>query len=169
MKKMEFRNKPVITILLVLAFIGLAVGSQIDNRETPAPQDTSSATYRVTYVIDGDTLVATDGTTEERVRLLGVDAPERGECFFEESRARLMSLTQNADVILTADALNDNRDEYDRLLRYVYSDDILVNELLIKEGVARHLSWFPIEQNTHFSELEREAQQAGLGLWSECF
>ena len=87
-------------------------------------------------IIDGDTIEVTDaaGYTEQ-VRLIGIDTPERGECGFKESGARLSELILNSDVLLVTGG-TDNQDRYKRLLRYVDFGEIDAGLVLIQEGFA---------------------------------
>jgi micrococcal nuclease len=90
----------------------------------------------VTHVVDGDTLEArsTAGAVE-RVRLLGVDTPERGECGFDEASDALRALTLGRQVRLVAGGVND-RDAYGRLLRYVDAGGTDAGAELIRRGLA---------------------------------
>jgi len=124
--------------------------------------------YEVVRIIDGDTIEIRQDNKTQSVRLLGVDAPERGQCYFEESSLFLSELLKERTVTLQEDPLNDNNDEYGRLLRYVYINDNLVNETLIKIGMTRYLDFFPIIFDTQFAVLEHNAKENELGLWSEC-
>lgn len=72
-------------------------------------------TYRVTRVADGDTITVSTGA---KVRLIGIDAPESGECGYSDARSLLVSYVLGKDVVLTAGA-RDDVDRYGRLLRYV--------------------------------------------------
>lgn len=81
-------------------------------------------TARVTRVIDGDTLVLQDG---QRVRLLQINAPEEGECGYEQAASELTRLVLNKTVKLESDSVFGNRDKYERLLRYVHIGDTNVN------------------------------------------
>lgn len=72
-------------------------------------------TYRVTQVVDGDTIVIEGGA---RVRLIGIDAPERDACGSAEATRLLRSYALGKDVILPGGAQTD-KDRYGRLLRYV--------------------------------------------------
>jgi endonuclease YncB( thermonuclease family) len=89
-----------------------------------APSATAGAfTYRgtVTHIVDGDTLDVrlTSGKTE-RIRLIGIDTPERGICFFSQATARARQLAMSKQVVLRGDASQDTRDRYGRLLAYVW-------------------------------------------------
>ena len=78
----------------------------------------STGGWRVTHVVDGDTLDATRAGSTERVRVLGLDTPERGSCGFEDAAAHLSDLVLEERVDLVA-AGRDERDRYDRLIAYV--------------------------------------------------
>jgi hypothetical protein len=87
--------------------------------------------YRVSRVIDGDTLQLQN---EDIVRLICIDTPEKGEPGADEATQYLESLVLNKIVRLEKDV--SEKDKYDRLLRYVYVDDVFVNKQLVKEGHA---------------------------------
>ncbi len=94
----------------------------------------SAYTYaQVERVIDGDTILLKNG---ERVRLLGIDAPELDakECFSKESLVYLSAFLTGKEIILESDKLNANMDKYGRLLRYVYLKDDNINKMLISDG-----------------------------------
>jgi len=59
------------------------------------------------------------------------------------------------------------RDRYGRLLRYVYTDGLMVNAELVREGFARSLAFPPDTRYARcFSALEEEATEAGRGMWA---
>lgn len=126
----------------------------------------------VIEVIDGDTIrVLIDGEVES-VRYIGIDTPEpyrdgKPACYSQEASVRNQELVENRFVKLIADV--EDKDKYDRLLRYVYVDDLFINEVLVSEGYAKTL---PIKPNTkharEFKELQDTAKERGLGLWGEC-
>ncbi len=73
----------------------------------------------VTEVIDGDTLVVDSG---QHIRLIGIDAPEKGHCGYDAATANLRNLVYGKAVVLSAGA-RDDTDKYGRLLRYVDRPD----------------------------------------------
>jgi len=115
---------------------------------------------------DGDSFdVRIDGRAEQ-VRLIGVDAPEWYMYWGAEAKSALRALIGEASICLEKDVKVSNRDEYDRLLRYVWVGDKLVNAELLRQGSAwvytgeanaQHLAWF--------LELEGEAKATRRGLW----
>ena len=115
----------------------------------------------VDYVIDGDTFVLRNG---ERVRLVGVDTPEIGEFYHDEATNRLRELIEGEQVILEMDV--ENRDRYNRLLRYVYVNDTFINLILVEEGYARAYPYYPnLRYEMEFSEAEERAKNLELGMW----
>jgi endonuclease YncB( thermonuclease family) len=117
--------------LLTLALTGCSSLPPIDSA-TPTPVVTGS----VTYVVDGDTLDARLAAgSEERVRLAGIDTPERGECGYSEARTRLAELVDGRQVLLVQSG-SDDRDRYDRLIRYVDVGSTDAGRVLLAEGLA---------------------------------
>lgn len=129
--------------------------------------------YEVIEVIDGDTITADIDGHIESVRFLGIDTPEvqnpyrDEECFGEEASARTKELLEGRDVVLEGDDGAGNRDKYNRLLRYVYVDDIFVNELLIREGLAYAYTDENYKYHDNFIAYEKEAYLEKAGLWAE--
>jgi micrococcal nuclease len=114
----------------------------------------------VTNIIDGDTIVIVGG---ERVRLLGVDTPEKGEYMYKEAKARLEQLVEQKEVTLIKE--NENKDKYDRLLRWVFLNETNVNLVLIQEGLARCYFYGASKYQKQCAELEITAIKSKLGLW----
>ena len=114
---------------------------------------------RVSRVIDGDTFDSSDG----RVRLYGVDTPERNERCYAEAGRRLSRLAGNRVKVEAGPRTG----EGDRLLYYVYTKSgESIDERLVKEGLA--LAWTRDGQHRDFLVgLEQSARTSGTGcLWS---
>jgi micrococcal nuclease len=117
----------------------------------------------VSRVIDGDTIEVLGG---ERVRYIGIDAPETGEYFAAEATEKNRELVEGKRVRLESDV--EDRDEYGRLLRYVWLDDIMVNAELVRLGYAYSYSLVPnVKYRQLFLQSEREARKLCRGLWVE--
>ena len=120
-------------------------------------------TFICTSVIDGDTFRLETGET---VRLIGIDAPELSQPGGEKSREYLTHLILNKGV--TLEKGHEDRDKYNRLLRFVYIDDLCINEEMIRQGYAeaRYLtSNDPLRE--YYIQLETEAEIAKAGLWNK--
>jgi len=139
--------------------------------EEPGPRELSAV---VTYVVDGDTIEVRlpDGSVED-VRYIGIDTPESVDpeqpvqCFGRRASAVNERLVGGRVVTLRFDA--ERRDDYGRLLAYVYVGSRLVNAVLVRRGVARTLEIAPNDSLAPlFSQLARAAGRAGRGLWGAC-
>lgn len=118
----------------------------------------------VSRVIDGDTVVLTSG---ERVRYIGIDAPELSpeEPFAKEALKENQRLVEGKLVRLERDV--SDRDRYGRLLRYVYIDGLLVNAELVNLGLARAEAYPPdTKYQTLLEESEQIARKRQRGIWS---
>lgn len=118
-------------------------------------------TARVAYVIDGDTIELETG---ERVRLIGIDAPEFGKLYFSESRSKLAELILDKDVQLEKD--ESDKDGYGRLLRYAHRGDIFINFEMVRLGYAKVLLIPPdLKYKDLFLAAEHAARQKQFGIW----
>jgi micrococcal nuclease len=113
-------------------------------------------------VIDGDTFRLANGDT---VRLIGIDAPELSQPGGEVSREYLAHLIMGNPI--TLERGHEDRDNYHRLLRFVYIGNLCINEEMIRQGYAeaRYLSENPIRD--YYIQLEIQAEAARAGLWSD--
>jgi len=92
----------------------------------------------VTRVVDGDTVwVKLSNGSDEKVRLIGIDTPETGQCGFEAAKEQLEQLVLNQEVSLVV-GTPDNRDIHKRLLRYIDIDGLDTGLELVKQGLAIH-------------------------------
>jgi len=101
------------------------------------------------------------------VRYIGVDTPERGDCFSARATAFNAELVDRADVRLVPDA--EPRDRYGRMLAYVYRGDTNVGAELVRRGYAQAITVPPnVRYADRFAALARQARRAGIGLWASC-
>ncbi len=140
---------------------------EVDRRDGRAGDSGSTAAsastteVMVTAVVDGDTIDLVNG---DRVRLIGIDAPERGEDYYDEAKTELAALVLHTTVTLERDV--SDKDRYGRLLRYVYVDGTLINLTMVRKGHARAFRYAPDTRHaTEFAEAERVAREAELGMW----
>lgn len=126
-------------------------------------------TFLVLRVIDGDTIEIEGG---EKIRYIGINAPESKhpnkevECYAKEAEEKNRDLVEGKKVELEKDI--SETDRYGRLLRYVYLDGVMINELLVMEGYAQASSYPPdVKYQDRFNEAEKQARAEERGLWGE--
>ncbi len=131
------------------------------------PQSTAKETdnWRSTEIVDGDSLYVSGPTGELEVRIVGVNAPESGECFSEEATDALAELVNGNDLVLVTD--RSDVDQFGRALRYVETTDgVDVGAELVANGFAIARRYAPDDARAdRYAALQRDAQAAGRGLW----
>ena len=164
-------------VALVAAIAALAACSEPG---VPGPQAAPAVTTdgqaTLVRVVDGDTIVARIGGSDERVRLIGIDTPESVkpggpvECFGREASGHLASLLpQGTPIRLVGDA--EALDRYGRLLAYVYRqpDGLFVNAAMARDGFAAPLTITPnVAHSAELLEAARRAHAGRRGLWGAC-
>jgi len=162
-------------MLAIVALVAVAVAVLLWRRSSDGPSLPPDVGV-VAYVVDGDTIDVDIAGHEERVRLIGIDTPEiahgdePADCFGPEATDHTRSLLPaGTEVRLVRDVVG--RDDYDRLLAYVYrrADDLFVNEAIVAGGYARPLTIPPNDAYARrFATAANAAEAAGLGLWGAC-
>jgi micrococcal nuclease len=125
----------------------------------------------VTRVVDGDTLdVRLASGRSERVRLIGIDTPERGACFAVKATERARQLALGKPVVLKGDRTQDTRDRYGRLLAYVWipGGKDLGYQLLQGGFGGVYVFRTPFERLSAYRRAETAAKRAGAGRWRAC-
>jgi micrococcal nuclease len=177
MKKFLEKNKIFIGIITLALIFGGAIyfskvkinknliGSLVNKEEfsskacTNLPLLEDGVKKLVTKVIDGDTFLIEGGYS---VRILGIDADERGYPCYQAAKERLEELILNKEVRLEKE--KEDFDQYCRYLRYVFADDKNVALELVKEGLA--VARFSPEGTKYREEIslaEKEARENKIG------
>jgi micrococcal nuclease len=177
MKKFLEKNKIFIRIITLALIFGGAIyfskvkinknliGSLVNKEEfsskacTNLPLLEDGVKKLVTKVIDGDTFLIEGGYS---VRILGIDADERGYPCYEAAKNRLEELILNKEVKLEKG--KEDFDQYCRYLRYVFVDDKNVSFELVREGLA--VARFSPEDTKYREEIslaEKEARENKIG------
>jgi endonuclease YncB( thermonuclease family) len=137
----------------------LPIASNSDNQDL----------YKVTRVIDGDTIVLENGMI---IRYLGIDAPElayqegKSDCFAVEARERNLKLVLNKKVKIEYSGIK--TDKYDRTLAYVWVGNVLVNKVMVAEGYAYAYNFNnPQPHDVEFQQDQVKARDSRLGLWGQ--
>jgi micrococcal nuclease len=130
----------------------------------------------VVRVVDGDTIIASVGGDEQRVRFIGMDTPESVhpqravECFGREASAHTTRLIGPGTAVrLVYDV--ERTDRFGRTLAYVYrlDDGLFVNLALLLDGYAQVATFPPnVAHVQDFRAAQRAAREADRGLWSAC-
>ena len=169
--KAQYSRKTILGVIGLLVATGGYGGYTVVKGYQKYGGDFETRRHIVARVIDGDTVELEDKVT---VRLLGVNAPERGECYFDASKGVLEALAEGQSVLIEKDITG--KDRYGRLLRYLKipsddpkENDVLVNNELVRRGAVFALSTAPdTKYRDLFATSQRKAKEAGTGLWGAC-
>ena len=142
-------------LLLLLALLAPAVWAEV-------------LVGRVIAVADGDTVTVLDASRQQhRIRLVGIDAPERGQAFGNRARQHLADRVFQREVQVEYD----KRDRYGRILGKIVLDGEDINLMMVRDGMAWHYRQFQRDQRPAdralYADAEREARATGRGLWAD--
>ncbi|MDO9509983.1 MAG: thermonuclease family protein [Candidatus Magasanikbacteria bacterium] len=171
-------KKIFLVVVLIISFFGynfyFKYNHRVENKIiSPVVNNfttSTSETFLVTRVVDGDTIELENG---QKVRYIGMDTPEtvdpreEVQCFGKEASDKNKEMVEGKMVRMESDVTD--KDKYGRLLRYVYVGDVFVNLELVKEGYAK-IYTFPsdVKYQKLFLEAQQEAKENKLGLWGFC-
>ncbi|MBF0329170.1 MAG: thermonuclease family protein [Nitrospirae bacterium] len=159
--KRFFCTRFFLLLLYVLCFISISEAVQ-------------PGSYRVTEVNDGDTVTIRTSSfigipfKTERVRLIGIDAPElKQENWGRKSKRYLKKLISDNDWVVRLELDVDQRDKYGRLLGYLWDNrGRMINELMVEHG---HALLYTIPPNVKYDErfitAQKRAQSKKVGVW----
>lgn len=118
---------------------------------------------RVVGVSDGDTITILDEMDKGRfrIRLYGIDCPEKKQAYGNKAKQFLASLVYGKRVSVRFSSI----DRYGRILGRVYLSGKDINLAMISAGLAWH--YVKYDNNIRYSDAEKKARSAGLGLWSD--
>jgi len=180
-KNQAFKKSGLFLAFAIVFFGGVLLGNLYQTKDSSLPLNESflildpsqKIEVKIWYVIDGDTLKLESG---ESIRLIGVDANKlyKGETkipdeFGNKAAELSKSWVENKIVLLELDK-TELRDQYGRVLAYVWVDDKMLNMELIKRGFAKISQEFlngKFKYKEMFLEAENYAKEHKLGLWKE--
>lgn len=120
--------------------------------------------FKVKRVIDGDTIILKNDT---RVRLIGIDTPEKGECYYKKAKKKLRKLIKGKKVKLKYD--EDKWDKYDRKLAYIYKGKKFINKYMVVAGYAEVMIVSPNDKReTALRKAQERAKDRDRGIWKHC-
>ncbi|MCM0626463.1 thermonuclease family protein [Lysinibacillus sp. OL1_EC] len=177
------------TIILAVALYMIFGRSPAEDQDTKSVTDqqgtitieqveekTGNKRFEIDYIkaYDGDTIQATINGEKRKIRLLMVDTPEMNynkggaQPYAEEAKEYTINLLERANKIEAVYDVGPETDNYDRLLAYVFVDDVLLQESLLNEGLAV-VRYIHKPNNTFedaFGAIQQKAQNAKLNIWS---
>ncbi|MDP3725679.1 MAG: thermonuclease family protein [bacterium] len=151
----------------------VSVQSSSKEITTASPNNGVTDIVKVVRVVDGDTINVEINGKVEPVRYIGIDTPETVDprkpvqCFGVEASKKNKELVEGKMVRLEKDITD--RDKYNRLLRYVWLGNTLINQELVAQGFAKSYSYpLDIKYQDKFVAAEKKAREDKLGLWTAC-
>ena len=152
----RFKNAILLAAAMALSFV-TACGGQ-----PPASSSSSDLVGRVVKVADGDTITVLDASkTQHKIRLQGIDAPEKGQAFGKVSRQYLAGMVAGREVRVAWQ----KKDRYQRILGTVFVDGKEANLEMLKAGLAWHYKKY--DSTPAYAQAESEARAAKRGLWQD--
>jgi endonuclease YncB( thermonuclease family) len=120
----------------------------------------------VVGVADGDTITVLDDTnTQYKIRLMGIDAPEKKQAFGNVAKKTLSDFVYKKEVTVEYN----KTDRYQRLIGKVMIDNIDVNLVMVSQGLAWHYVKYQNEQTledrTLYAQAELDSRLLKRGLW----
>jgi len=117
---------------------------------------------KVLRIIDGDTFEIGKG---EKVRMIGINTPEKSDIYGFEATDYLSSLILGKEINLISDNISKDRDRYGRLLRYAFLDSVDINKKMIEDGYAFAYLKYKFTKKSEYKNAQLTAQKLGFGIW----
>lgn len=156
-------SKKIIIFLLIILFssLGLNFSTLFKNINGYFLKKANMVEVTINRVVDGDTIVVEGG---EIIRLYEINAPENPkDCLGVDAKNRMEELVSGKEVSLETFG----RDNFGRMLTYVYLNKLLINDVMVEEGLAYFLKGKTLTQNSVLIEQSQEkARLAERGVWS---
>ncbi len=164
-----WRSRPAWVLLVFVLLVAVRLWQ--DSSIPRPPESLAEGTYRVQRVVDGDTFVLTNSAP---VRLWGADTPETVhprrpvEPYGLEASNFTKQFIAEGGGIVWLQMDRERLDRYDRFLAYVWVGDRMLNEELIRAGLATAETGYNYSQSmkTRFRRAEEEAKSNRRGIWS---
>lgn len=135
--------------------------------EATGAADLQTLSGQVVRIVDGDTVVLDVQGTRHRVRLAGIDAPERNQPWGDAATRELRRQVAGQEVIVEWS----KRDRWKRLIGVIRLDGEDVNLHLVDRGLAWHYKRYADEQDpgarSAYAAAQEAAERARRGLWSD--
>jgi endonuclease YncB( thermonuclease family) len=148
-------------IVAVLSCVNVAAFGEVTGPSIPQDGPGQGFTARVIAVLDGDTVLIRRARGLVKIRLAGIDAPEKGQAFGDISSRTLADMVKGKRVKVASQAV----DQYGRIVANLGVDGLDVNAEQVRRGMAWEYSNH--HGNKTLVALQDEARQAGRGLWAQ--
>lgn len=173
------RGRQILTAIVVLLIVALRWWSDASDTQSPGsgssqrrPGTLIDGEYRVERVVDGDTLLLAE--TRYRVRLQGIDTPETVKddtpvaAWGPEATAFTKRFLSDAGGRIRVEVDGETTDQSGRYLAFVWDGDRMLNEELVRAGLAKAKLHYDYGQakKDRLRRAQQEAQRAGRGIWS---
>ncbi len=147
-------------VILLLALISIYWPKITNAVSGNAINDNGKEPAFVKRVIDGDTIDTDIG----RIRLLGINTPEKSYYLHDEAEDYLREI-ENKSVLLLRDG--DDVDKYNRKLRYIFYDNRIINVDILQNGYATSFLTDGLIYKDKLKTAEDFAMKSGIGLWEK--
>ena len=149
------RGKPIGTVIW-------AEGIVISKHSKPEDQTNYLHTLegKVVGITDGDTLKLLVDNRQIKIRLAQIDTPERNQPYGSRAKQALSDLTFGKEVMAKVETI----DRYGRSVARIYVDGVDVSAEMVRQGAAWVYRKYATDESLY--EIEKEAQEAGRGLWA---
>ena len=144
----------MIPAILLLLFTSLSCRNGLEQAQ-------KEIRLQVVKLADGDSFEGRAQGAGYRIRLYGIDAPERGQDFYRRSKDRLGELCAEGPVTVKPR----NRDSFGRIVADVYTaSGRHINKIMVEEGLAWHFTKY--SNSAELAMLEEQARAKRIGIWS---
>lgn len=127
--------------------------------------------FFVTKVTDWDTIHVDYYWKDKTLRIIWLDTPEtywKKECYGSQATARAKTLLKDKQVYLKVDPKLENTDMYNRLLRYVYIDDLDFTQIMLEEWFWEYAKYWDFSREESYEKFEQNAKNQNIWLWKYC-
>ncbi|MFA5856957.1 MAG: thermonuclease family protein [Candidatus Pacearchaeota archaeon] len=153
---MGFIARLFIFILIIIIFIIVSI---IYNTNNSSINFNNIEISSINEVIDGDTIIL---ETNEKVRLLGINTPEKSKPYYNEAK-NFLNQFKDDNIYLKKD--KEDNDRYNRKLRYIFKDSRFINVEILENGLATTLMIDNLIYEEKFKKAEKFARDNKIGLW----
>jgi len=141
---MKLEKKEIVVIIFLITLVIVVNYSWMDSKLQGFLIQENYETTKITRVIDGDTVDSDIG----KIRLLGINSPEKGEKYYQEAKDFLEEKVLNKTIGLEYG--KDKKDRYERILAYLYLNRENINLKIVEQGLANY--YFPSGKDIHYSD-----------------